>query len=146
MPRFNIIEHSLKNSAIIVVENINETPEIVNIIAPEHLQIITNNAEKIASKINNAGAIFLGQYSPEAIGDYIAGPSHTLPTEGSSRFSSGLSVFDFLKRISLISCNKNSFNKIAKYGVEIARAEGLHAHQLSLEIRLNKKQNENNKS
>ena len=146
MPRFNIIERSLKNSAIIVVENINEAPEIVNIIAPEHLQIIANNAEKIASKINNAGAIFLGQYSPEAIGDYIAGPSHTLPTEGSSRFSSGLSVFDFLKRISLISCNKNSFNKIAKYGVEIARAEGLYAHQLSLEIRLNKRQNENNKS
>ena len=146
MPRFNIIEHSLKNSAIIVVENINDAPEIVNIISPEHLQIITNNAEKIAGKINNAGAIFLGQYSPEAIGDYIAGPSHTLPTEGSSRFSSGLSVFDFLKRISLISCNKNSFNKIAKYGVEIARAEGLYAHQLSLEIRLNKKQNENNKS
>ncbi|MCE2687622.1 MAG: histidinol dehydrogenase [Rickettsiales bacterium] len=146
MPRFSIIEQSLKNSAIIVVENINKAPEIVNVIAPEHLQIIANNAEKIASKINNAGAIFLGRYSPEAIGDYIAGPSHTLPTEGSSRFSSGLSVFDFLKRVSLISCNKNSFNKIAKYGVEIARAEGLYAHQLSLEIRLNKKQNENHKS
>ncbi len=146
MPRFNIIQQSLKNSAIIVVENINKAPELVDIIAPEHLQIISNNAEKIANKIKNAGAIFLGKYSPEAIGDYIAGPSHTLPTEGSSRFSSGLSVFDFLKRVSLISCNKNSFNKIAKYGIDIARAEGLYAHQLSLEIRLKKKQNENNKN
>jgi histidinol dehydrogenase len=86
-------------------------------------------------KIKNAGAIFLGNYSPESIGDYMAGPSHTLPTSSSAKFSSGLSVFDFLKRISLISCDKKSFDKLAKVTSILAECEGLQAHKLSVDIR-----------
>jgi histidinol dehydrogenase len=86
-------------------------------------------------KINNAGAIFLGNYTPEAIGDYVAGPSHTLPTSASARFASGLSVYDFLKRISLISCTKKSFFNLSTPTAVLAKCEGLNAHQLSIDIR-----------
>ena len=90
---------------------------------------------KILNKITNAGAIFIGEYTPEAIGDYIAGPSHTLPTSGNARFSSGLSVYDFLKRISVISCSKKSFSYIQKSASIIAESESLTAHKLSIDIR-----------
>ncbi len=135
LPRQKIIEKSLKNSAIFVIKNIDDAHFISNLIAPEHLEICTKNSQRIMKKINNAGAIFLGNYSPEAIGDYVAGPSHTLPTSSSSRFSSGLSVYDFLKRISLISCNKKSFFSLSKASSTLAQCEGLNAHQLSIEIR-----------
>lgn len=138
MSRKEIIKQSLDNSAIIVIDDIKNSHKIANFISPEHLQIITNNPQKIARKINNAGAIFLGAYSPEAIGDYIAGPSHTLPTDGNSRFSSGLSVFDFLKRISIIACNKKSFSRIADYAKIIAKSEGLDAHFSSISVRQKK--------
>jgi len=137
LPRKKIIEESLKNSAIFVIKNLDEASEIVNFIAPEHLEIATKNPQKFLSEIKNAGAIFLGNYSPEVIGDYIAGPSHTLPTSASAKFSSGLSVFDFLKRISLISCDKTSFDKLAKAASILAECEGLGAHKLSIEVRQN---------
>lgn len=135
LSRQNIISSSLRNSAIFVVSDISQATKISNFIAPEHLEIISDDYKNIVKNITNAGAIFIGNYSPEAIGDYIAGPSHTLPTEGTARFSSGLSVFDFLKRISVINCSKESFNKIALDAQEIADAEGLDAHKLSLQIR-----------
>ncbi len=135
LPRYKIIEKSLENSAIFVIKDLAQAAHIANFIAPEHLEIATKNPQKILKQIQNAGAIFLGNYTPEAIGDYIAGPSHTLPTLGSAKFSSGLSVYDFMKRISLISCDKQSFAKLAKNTALLAECEGLHAHQLSIDIR-----------
>lgn len=95
LSRYKIIEKSLKNSAIFVIKDIQDAHFISNKIAPEHLEICLKNTQKLLPKIFNAGAIFIGNYTPEAIGDYIAGPSHTLPTSGTSRFASGLSVYDF---------------------------------------------------
>ncbi|MBM3590522.1 MAG: histidinol dehydrogenase [Alphaproteobacteria bacterium] len=135
LSRHKIIEKSLKNSAIFVIKNIQDAHFISNKIAPEHLEICLKNPQKLLPKISNAGAIFIGNYSPEAIGDYIAGPSHTLPTSGTSRFASGLSVYDFLKRVSLISCTKESFEKLRKSTSILAKCEGLTAHQLSIDIR-----------
>lgn len=135
LPRQKIIEESLKNSAIFVIKNLDDAANLANFIAPEHLEIAAKNPQNFVKKIKNAGAIFLGNYTPEAIGDYMAGPSHTLPTEASAKFSSGLSVFDFLKRISLISCDKESFSKLAKATAILAECEGLHAHKLSIDIR-----------
>ncbi len=135
--RKEIIKQSLKNNGIIIIVKnlLQDAPEIANSFAPEHLEIVTKNPKKIAAKITNAGAIFLGEYSPEAIGDYVAGPSHTLPTMGTARFSSGLSVFDFLKRISVISCSKQGFKKLQKSAALIAENEGFEAHKLSITIR-----------
>lgn len=135
LSREKIINESLKNSAIFVIKNLNQSVHLANYIAPEHLQIATRNAKKFVNKITNAGAIFLGEYTPEAIGDYIAGPSHTLPTSASAKFSSGLSVYDFLKRISLISCGKKSFAKLSDAASILAESEGLTAHKLSIDIR-----------
>jgi histidinol dehydrogenase len=137
LAREKIIEKSLENSAIFVIKNLDEAANLANFIAPEHLEIATKNPKKLLPKIQNAGAVFLGNYSPESIGDYMAGPSHTLPTEASAKFSSGLSVFDFLKRISLISCDKNSFARLAKPTEILAECEGLQAHALSISIRKN---------
>ncbi|MFT7099400.1 MAG: histidinol dehydrogenase [Rickettsiales bacterium] len=136
LSRIKIIEKSIEKSALIVVKNlIQDGSEISNQIAPEHLEIMTSNPNEILNKIKNAGAVFLGKYSPEAIGDYIAGPSHTLPTVGTARFSSGLSVFDFLKRMSVIDCSKDGFLKLQKDAALIAESEGFKAHKLSLTIR-----------
>lgn len=135
LSRKEIIEKSLKNSAIFVINNLDDAYFLANFIAPEHLQILTSNPQQVINKISNAGAIFVGQYTPEAIGDYIAGPSHTLPTSSTSRFASGLSVYDFLKRQSLMQSNQNSFSKLAKHASLLAKAEGLNAHQLSIDIR-----------
>ncbi len=135
LSRKEIIEKSLKNSAIFVINNLDDAYFLANFIAPEHLQILTTNPKELINKIANAGAIFVGQYTPEAIGDYIAGPSHTLPTSSTSRFASGLSVYDFLKRQSLMQSNQNSFSKLSKHASLLAKVEGLTAHQLSIDIR-----------
>ena len=136
LPRLNIIKESLKKSALIIVQDLNQDgAQIANQIAPEHLEIMVKNPKKILKLIKNAGAIFLGKYSPEAIGDYIAGPSHTLPTSGTAKFSSGLSVFDFLKRMSIINCSKNGFLKLQNDTALLAESEGFQAHQLSISIR-----------
>ncbi len=136
LSRSEIIKQSLKKSALIVVKNLEQDgAQIANQIAPEHLEIMTKNPEKILAKIKNAGAVFLGKYSPEAIGDYIAGPSHTLPTTGTARFSSGLSVFDFLKRMSVINCSQKGFSALQNQAAFLAQSEGFSAHKLSLTIR-----------
>ena len=136
LSRIDIIKQSLKKSALILVKNLEQDgAKIANQIAPEHLEIMTKKPEKILNQIKNAGAVFLGKYSPEAIGDYIAGPSHTLPTIGTARFSSGLSVFDFLKRMSVINCSKNGFENLQDQAALLAQIEGFEAHKLSITIR-----------
>jgi histidinol dehydrogenase len=104
--------------------------------AAEHLEVATENPEELLPHIQHAGAVFLGHYTPEAIGDYMAGPSHVLPTSATAKFSSGLSVFDFLKRVSLIGCSKESFSGIAQETGHLADIEGLQAHALSVKIRI----------
>ena len=96
---------------------------------------MVDGAEGYVSKVRNAGAIFVGKYTPEAIGDYVAGPSHVLPTSSSARFSSGLSVYDFLKRVSVIGCDEASFGRLAEVTDVLAEAEGLGAHGLSIQVR-----------
>ncbi len=116
------------HGVVIVVGNLDEAPPLVDRIAPEHLEL--------AAKIRNAGAIFLGRFTPEAIGDYIAGPSHVLPTGRSPRFASGLSVFDFLKRTSMVRCDEDSIRAVGPHAVTLAEAEGLGAHAQSVKLRL----------
>lgn len=124
-----------KNGLSIKIPNLKEAYKIANFVAPEHLQIITNDYKKIIKKINNAGAIFVGSYTPEAFGDYVAGPSHVLPTSGNARFESGLSVIDFFKRTSYLEANKTSFFKLSSDISNLANVEGLTAHALSANIR-----------
>ena len=125
------------NGAIITVPHMDEMPTIADRIAAEHLELALDNAEEWAEKITHAGAIFLGRYTPEAIGDYVAGPNHVLPTARTARFSSGLGVADFMKRTTMVSCDASSFAEIAPAGVALADAEGLGAHALSMRIRMN---------
>ena len=112
--------------------------DVINIIAPEHLELHINNYKKILKKIKNAGSIFLGKYSPEAVGDYLAGPNHVLPTSGSARFSSGLSVNDFLKRHSLIKITKRGIERLGSSVINLAQYENLEGHANSVKIRLKK--------
>ena len=123
--------------AVITVPDLAGAIPLVDRIAPEHLEIATDNADALGRKVRNAGAIFMGRYVPEAIGDYIAGPNHVLPTARSARFSSGLGVLDFMKRSSLIECDAEGLRAIGPEAVALARAEGLDAHALSISIRLN---------
>lgn len=126
-----------KNGAVIIAEDWAEVVKLVDTIAPEHLELAVDDdvADDIAKRVSNAGAIFLGRYTPEAVGDYIAGPSHVLPTAGTARFSSGLSVYDFMKRVSIIGCTEKSFNNLAKATENLANKEGLGAHALSVTVR-----------
>jgi histidinol dehydrogenase len=123
--------------AIIIVDELQQSLPLINALAPEHLEIATENAEEMASEVRNAGAIFIGRHTPEAIGDYVAGPNHVLPTARSARFSSGLGVLDFMKRTSLVRCDSDSLRRIGPAAVTLAKAEGLDAHALSVAIRLN---------
>ena len=126
-----------KYGAIVICQNLKNCFKYSNQLAPEHLEIAVENPKKYLKLIKNAGAIFLGRYTPEAIGDYIAGPNHVLPTDRTARFSSGLNVLDFFKRTSIVSCNKKNINLIGKDAVILANEEGLQAHALSIECRLN---------
>jgi histidinol dehydrogenase len=121
--------------AIIVTKSLRDAAAIANRIAPEHLEIMTRQPEKILPMIRNAGAIFLGEWTPEALGDYAAGPNHTLPTGGTARFSSPLGVYDFVKRSSLLSFSRDGFKKLAKTVATIADAEGLEAHGNTIRVR-----------
>ena len=135
----NIIKKSLKkNGLIILLNNIDDCADIINFIAPEHLHIQVKSYKRIVTKINNAGGIFLGEYSAEAFGDYIAGTNHVLPTSGSAKFSSGLGVLDFMKRNSIVEMNSKSFNSLKDDAINMAKIEGLHAHKMSVRIRQNK--------
>jgi histidinol dehydrogenase len=130
------------NGMIIIVKNWDQSIEITNQIAPEHLEISMDDPEVISDKINNAGSIFLGRYVPEAVGDYIAGPNHVLPTARTARFSSGISTLDYMRRTSLIKCDLKSLSAIAPSAIKIAENEGLGAHALSMEIRIKNTKNE----
>lgn len=137
LSRREIIKKSLADyGAIIVVSDLIEACALVNDLAPEHLEIICDGSEEIASRIRHAGAIFLGQHSPEVVGDYIAGPNHVLPTAGTARFSSALGVHDFLKRTSLLKFSASELRTTAPLIDALARAEGLDAHARSARIRL----------
>lgn len=137
LKRSEITRKSIDNrAAIIITRDLAESIALMNKIAPEHLEIATQNPHDLLPFIKNAGAIFLGTYTPEAIGDYIAGPNHTLPTGGSARFFSPLSVEHFIKKSSIISFSKNAMLEIGDKCAILAQAEGLEAHQKSVEIRL----------
>jgi histidinol dehydrogenase len=123
--------------AIITVNDLTEAPALVDRIAPEHLELCVEDPDALAAQIKHAGAIFLGRYSPEAIGDYVAGPNHVLPTSRTARFSSGLSTLDFVKRTSLMKLDAASLHQIGPAAVSLAESEGLGAHALSVSIRLN---------
>lgn len=136
LKRKEIARKSLtKFGAIIKTKNISNAINIANEIAPEHLQIMTEEPERHLDSIKNAGAIFLGQWTPEPLGDYSAGPNHTLPTGGTARFSSPLGVYDFIKRTSLLMFEKNGFSKLANTVEAIADIEGLEAHANTVRIR-----------
>lgn len=134
--RKEIATKSLDNyGAIIITKNIKDAVELSNSIAPEHLEIMTEKPMDLLPMIKNAGAIFLGQWTPETLGDYSAGPNHTLPTGGTARFSSPLGVYDFIKRSSLLNFTKDGFKKLAKTVRTIAAVEGLEAHEKTIRVR-----------
>ena len=122
--------------AVIVVDSLADAPALVDRIAPEHLELAVDDPQTLADAVRNAGAIFLGRHTPEAIGDYVAGPNHVLPTARSARFSSGLGVLDFMKRTTIVSCDGKSLAEIGPAAVMLADAEGLGAHARSVAMRL----------
>jgi histidinol dehydrogenase len=122
----------------IVVAPLEDSPRLVNLIAPEHVEFAVDEPERLSDRVRHAGAIFLGRYAPEAIGDYVAGSNHVLPTSRAARFSSGLSLYDFLKRSSIIRCDEAAFARLAGPTIALAEAEGLPAHARSASIRLNR--------
>jgi len=124
------------HGAILLVADWKEAAALIDRIAPEHLELALDEADALAERVSHAGAIFLGRHTPEAIGDYIAGPNHVLPTARTARFASGLGVLDFLKRTSLVRCDAASLAALAPPAIRLAEAEGLEAHALSLSIRL----------
>ncbi len=138
LPRREMIDVSLQNGLIAVVDNIDEAIALANFYAPEHLGLMVTNAADVAAEITNAGCIFVGGYASVVTGDYIAGPSHVLPTGGTARFSSPLNIGDFMKLTDLVSIGKSELERIAPAAIAIARAEGLEAHARALEKRLGK--------
>ncbi len=140
LPRRDIATASWsQHGVIILVDRLEAAAPLVDRIAPEHLEIATADPEAFLALINNAGAVFLGRYTPEAIGDYIAGPNHVLPTSRAARFSSGLSVLDYMKRTTLLSCDAQALNTLGVPALALADAEGLSAHGRSISIRMNSK-------
>src|SRR4051794_23278754 len=138
LPRDKIARASWKDfGAIITVKNLDQAAALANAIAAEHLEIITADAEALAAKVRNAGAIFLGAHTPEAIGDYVGGSNHVLPTARSARFSSGLGVLDFMKRTSILKCGPEQLRALGPAAMTLAEAEGLGAHARSVGLRLN---------
>ena len=138
LPRSKIASKSWENNGkIIIIKNISNSYKIINQLAPEHLELAIEKPEKVLNKVNNAGSVFLGRYTPEAIGDYVAGPNHVLPTGRTARFSSGLGVTDFLKKITFTKCNKKSLHLLSNAAIKIAKVEGLDGHALSINMRKN---------
>jgi histidinol dehydrogenase len=136
LPRREIVRSSLQDyGAIVVVETLEEACALVNELAPEHVEIVTRDDESVAEMIRHAGAIFFGSYTPEAVGDYLAGPNHVLPTSRTARFSSALGVFDFVKRTSLLRYSKDAFAQVAESVAVLAECEGLNGHARSALIR-----------
>ena len=137
LPRRDIAAPSVEQyGKIFVTKDMNQAVEVMNLIAPEHLELDTADAETLAGDIVNAGAIFIGPYTPEPIGDYFAGPNHTLPTMGTAAFSSPLGVYDFVKRSSLLQYDKEAFEAVAEKVMAFANVEGLQAHGLAVKRRM----------
>jgi histidinol dehydrogenase len=138
LPRAKIAGASWADfGAIILVKDLAEAVPLADAIAAEHLEIMTADAEALAAKIRNAGAIFLGPHTPEAIGDYVGGSNHVLPTARSARFSSGLGVLDFMKRTSILKCGPDQLRALGPAAMTLGKAEGLEAHSRSVGLRLN---------
>jgi histidinol dehydrogenase len=136
-PREAIARAAIEEQGLIIrTKSLAEAATVANRIAPEHLELFIADPEVLLPSIEHAGAVFLGRYTPEAIGDYVGGPSHVLPTSRAARFSSGLSVYDFLKRMSITGCSKRAFHAIGPAAAELARGEGLHSHAASVTLRL----------
>lgn len=139
LPREKIARESWdSHGAVIVVPSLDQAVPLADRIAAEHLELAVADPDALAARIRHAGAMFLGRYTPEAVGDYVGGPNHVLPTARSARFSSGLGVLDFLKRTTLLGCDADSLRAIGPAAVTLAEAEGLGAHALSVAIRLNR--------
>ncbi|MDQ6968841.1 MAG: histidinol dehydrogenase [Mariprofundaceae bacterium] len=137
LPRQAIARASVEtHGALILADSLEQAAEIVNIIAPEHLELAVEDPDALLPRIRHAGAIFMGHYVPEALGDYVAGPNHVLPTNRTARFSSPLGVYDFQKRSSVIRATSEGVKNIGAAAVHLAHCEGLHAHALTLELRL----------
>jgi histidinol dehydrogenase len=138
LPRAEIARASWNDfGAIILVRNLDQAADLANAIAAEHLEIMTSDPESVAARIRNAGAIFLGPHTPEAIGDYVGGSNHVLPTARSARFSSGLGVLDFMKRTSILKCGPDQLRALGPAAMTLGKAEGLEAHARSVGLRLN---------
>ncbi len=137
LPKAEIARTSIANrGALVLVKDRAEAVELINQVAPEHLELCLDEAQEMAEDIRHAGAIFMGRYTPEAIGDYCAGPNHVLPTSGTARFSSPLGVYDFQKRSSLIMVSSEGAQVLGKVAATLAYGEGLQAHARSAEYRL----------
>jgi histidinol dehydrogenase len=138
LPRAQIARASWSDfGAVILVKNLDQAADLANAIAAEHLEIMTSDPESLAAQIRNAGAIFLGAHTPEAIGDYVGGSNHVLPTARSARFSSGLGVLDFMKRTSILKCGPDQLRALGPAAMTLGKAEGLEAHARSVGLRLN---------
>ena len=138
LPRRDIAQASWRDfGAIILCDKLSDAVPLVDRLAPEHLEIMSDDAEELAGRIRNAGAIFLGNHTPEAIGDYVGGSNHVLPTARSARFSSGLGVLDFMKRTSILKCSPDSLRALGPSAIALGETEGLQAHARSVAIRLN---------
>ncbi|WP_230531256.1 histidinol dehydrogenase [Microvirga roseola] len=138
LPKAEIAGASWRDyGAIILIDTLEHAIPLVDRLAPEHLEIETENAEELAAKVRNAGSIFLGSFTPEAIGDYVGGPNHVLPTARSARFSSGLGVLDFIKRSSILKCDAGALRALGPAAITLGRSEGLEGHARSIAIRLN---------
>ncbi len=139
LPREQIARASWHDfGAVILVKNLREAADLANAVAAEHLEIMTSDPESLAAQIRNAGAIFLGPHTPEAIGDYVGGSNHVLPTARSARFSSGLGVLDFMKRTSILKCGPDQLRALGPAAMILGSAEGLEAHARSVGLRLNR--------
>ena len=134
------VKDKIKTGYVIKVSDLKQAAYAVNAIAPEHVVVMTKDSQGFLKDIKNAGAVFLGEYSPVAIGDYIAGPSHVLPTGGTARFYSGLSVEDFLKRISIVRYTRKALRRTYPLVKQIAELEGLREHIKSIEVRLGQRE------
>ena len=140
LPRTAIAAESWRTQgAVIVVASLDEAPALVDRLAPEHLELAVADPDAMAARVRHAGAIFLGRFAPEAVGYYVAGPNHVLPTARTARFSSGLGVPDFLKRTTMVACDATSLAAIGPAAITLAEAEGLDAHARSIALRLNRR-------
>jgi histidinol dehydrogenase len=138
LPRAEIASASWRDfGAVILVPSLEAALPLIDRVAPEHLEIETVDGEALSRAVRNAGAIFLGSHTPEAIGDYVGGPNHVLPTARSARFSSGLSVLDFMKRTSILKCDAEALRALGPAAITLGQAEGLEAHARSVAVRLN---------